>query len=213
MGLPREESGNDAWERMLGGRWYHPVSPELVAARGRAAEALARVEASGAAGREQERDAALRELLGSFGEGAQISAGLRVDYGCNIHVGRDVFVNYELVALDCAEIRIGDGVLIGPRCQLLTPIHPMDDIASRRAGFERALPIVLEENVWLGGGVVVNPGVRIGAGSVVGSGSVVTRDVPAGVFAAGVPARVVRPLSAEELDPAELPGERLRESK
>lgn len=179
-------------EKMRSGEWYEPGDSELDAARRRCQGLLARFNTPGAP--PEECRAVLGELLGSIGEGAQLMPTLRADYGFNIHLGRDVFINYDLVALDCAEISIGDGTLLGPRCQLLTPVHPVDDVAFRRSGAERAEPIVLEENVWLGGGVIVNPGVRIGAGSVVGSGSVVTRDIPSGVFVAGSPARVVREL-------------------
>ena len=179
-------------EKMCRGDWYAPGDETLDAARQRCQRLLARFNTPGT--NPAEYRVVLGELLGSVGEGAQVMPTLRADYGFNIHLGRDVFINYDLVALDCAEISIGDGALLGPRCQLLTPVHPVDDVALRRSGAERAEPIVLEDNVWLGGGVIVNPGVRIGAGSVIGSGSVVTRDIPAGVFAAGVPARIVREL-------------------
>ena len=82
---------------------------------------------------------------------------------------------------------------IGPRVQLLTPTHPVD-AEPRRAKWEAAEPIAIGDNVWLGGGVIVCPGVTIGADTVVGAGAVVTRDLPAGVVAAGVPARVLREL-------------------
>lgn len=179
-------------EKMLAGEWYEPGDPQLDTARQQCQRLLARFNAPGTD--PDECREVLGELLGSVGEGAQLMPTLRADYGFNIHLGRDVFINYDLVALDCAKISIGDGALLGPRCQLLTPVHPVDDVAFRRSGAERAEPIVLEENVWLGGGVIVNPGVRIGTGSVIGSGSVVTRDIPARVFAAGSPARVVREL-------------------
>ena len=95
------------------------------------------------------------------------------------------------MALDVARITIGDDVQIGPLVQLLTPTHPVD-AALRRAKWEAAEPIAIGDNVWLGGGVIVCPGVTIGEDTVVGAGAVVTRDLPAGVVAAGVPARVIR---------------------
>ena len=82
---------------------------------------------------------------------------------------------------------------IGPRAQLLTALHPVDDVDARRAGWESAAPITLGDNVWLAAGVIVCPGVTIGADTVVGAGSVVTRDLPAGVLAAGNPCRILRP--------------------
>jgi maltose O-acetyltransferase len=97
------------------------------------------------------------------------------------------------VCLDVATVTIGDDVQIGPNVQLLTPTHPLDP-GPRRDKWEAAQPIVIGDNVWLGGGVIVCPGVTIGADTVVGAGSVVVRDLPAGVVAVGSPARVVREL-------------------
>jgi maltose O-acetyltransferase len=146
-----------------------------------------------------ERDAALRELLGSFGEGSNIRPPFRCEYGYQIHVGTGVFANFGLVCLDVARITIGDHTQIGPGVQLLTPTHPLEP-GQRRAGWESAEPISIGANVWLGGAVVVCPGVTIGDDTVVGAGSVVTRDLPSGVLALGSPARVVRPLTASVED-------------
>ena len=83
---------------------------------------------------------------------------------------------------------------MGPRVQLLTPLHPMD-AAERTEGWESQQPITIGDRVWLGGGVIVCPGVTIGDDTVIGAGAVVTRDVPARVFAAGNPCRVIRELT------------------
>jgi maltose O-acetyltransferase len=140
-----------------------------------------------------DRDDALRELLGSFGEGSNIRPPFRCEYGYQIHVGERVFANFGLVCLDVARITIGDDTRIGPDVQLLTPTHPME-AGPRREGWESAEPITIGRNAWLGGAVVVCPGVTIGDDTVVGAASVVTRDLPAGVLAVGNPARIVRPL-------------------
>lgn len=142
---------------------------------------------------DDERDAWLRELLGSFGEGSNIRPPFRCEYGYQLHVGERVFANFGLVCLDVAPITIGDDSQLGPGVQLLTPTHPLDP-ERRRQGWEGAEPITVGRNVWLGGGVVVCPGVTIGDDAVVGAGSVVVHDVPPGVLAVGNPARVVRPL-------------------
>jgi maltose O-acetyltransferase len=92
-----------------------------------------------------------------------------------------------------ATVTIGDDVQIGPNVQLLTATHPLEP-GPRRDKWEAARPIVIGDNVWLGGGVIVCPGATIGADTVVGAGSVVVRDLPAGVVAVGSPARVVRAL-------------------
>lgn len=131
------------------------------------------------------------ELLGSLGANSHVRAPLCVDYGINIHVGQRVFINFNLTALDVARIEIGDDCQIGPNVQLLTPTHPLDP-QLRLQKLEAGEPIVLENNVWLGGGVIVCPGVRIGENSVIGAGAVVTRDIPANSVAVGNPARVVK---------------------
>jgi maltose O-acetyltransferase len=142
------------------------------------------------------RDELLRDLLGAIGEGAAIRAPLRVDYGRRVFIGARTFVNFGLVALDVAEIRIGADVQIGPNVQLLTPTHPVDP-EPRRAKWESGAPITIGDNAWLGGGVIVLPGVSVGENTVVGAGAVVTRDLPANVVAVGNPARVVRRLDED----------------
>jgi maltose O-acetyltransferase len=94
------------------------------------------------------------------------------------------------------QVTIGDRTMFGPAVQVLTPMHPMA-AAERRKGLEFAKPVCIGADVWVGGGAIICPGVTIGDGSVVGAGSVVTRDLPAGVFAAGNPCRVIRVLSEQ----------------
>jgi maltose O-acetyltransferase len=179
-------------ERMLAGDLYIADDPELGRESLRAAELTKAFNESSPAD-PAERRRILRELLGSLGEGAEIRPPFYCDYGRHTHVGAGTFVNFGLVALDVAPIRIGDDVQIGPYVQLLTPTHPLEP-ALRRAKWEAADPIAIGDNVWLGGGVIVCPGVTIGADTVVGAGAVVTSDLPAGVLAVGTPARVVRTL-------------------
>ena len=177
-------------ERMLAGDLYIADDPVLAQEAERAHSLMHEFNTSAPS------DTALRrrlltQLLGSIGEGTEIRAPLYVDYGYQIHFGARTFANYGLVALDVAPITIGDDVQIGTNVQLLTPTHPLEP-EPRRAKWEAAEPITIGDNVWLGGGVIVCPGVEIGADTVVGAGAVVTRDLPAGVLALGVPARVVR---------------------
>ncbi|MFE9252573.1 sugar O-acetyltransferase [Streptomyces sp. NPDC007088] len=179
-------------ERMLAGELYRADDPELSADALRAALLSERFNSSSASEPEARRTA-LAELLGELGEGAEIRPPLRVDYGYGIRVGAGTFVNFGAVFLDVAPITIGADVQIGPNVQLLTPTHPVEPEA-RRAKWEAAEPISIEDNVWLGGGVIVCPGVSIGENTVVGAGAVVTRDLPANVVAVGNPARVVRRL-------------------
>jgi maltose O-acetyltransferase len=179
-------------ERMLAGELYLADDPVLADEQARAARLLDRFNQTGVDDG-AERRGLLLDLLGQLGEGSEIKPPLRCDYGSRIRVGARTFVNYGLVALDVASIAIGDDVQIGPNVQLLTPTHPIDP-DTRRAKWEAAEPIVIEGNVWLGGGVIVLPGVTIGENTVVGAGSIVTKDLAPNVVAAGNPARVVRSL-------------------
>jgi maltose O-acetyltransferase len=90
-------------------------------------------------------------------------------------------------------VTIGDEVQIATHVQLLTATHPLDAV-QRRAAWEYAEPITIEDGVWLGGGVIVCPGVTVGENTVVGAGGVVVKDLPAGVLAVGNPARPIREL-------------------
>ena len=176
--------------RMLAGELYLADDPELVADLTRAQALTERYNRTGHDG-QGERDRLLRELLGGVGDRVVVRPPFRCDYGANITIGTDTFVNFDCVMLDVAPIALGQACQLAPRVQLLTAGHPIDP-EPRRIGWEYGLPIAVGDNVWLGGGAIVCPGVTIGADTVVGAGAVVTRDLPAGVVALGVPARPVR---------------------
>jgi maltose O-acetyltransferase len=101
-----------------------------------------------------------------------------------------------------APVTLGAACQVATRVQFLTATHPIDP-EPRRIGWESGAPIAIGDNVWLSGGVIVCPGVTIGDDTVVGAGAVVTRDLPAGVLAGGVPARVIREIG--ERDRIEVP--------
>lgn len=141
----------------------------------------------------EQRIELLRKLLGQIGEQNEILPPFFCDYGYNIRIGSGSFFNHNTVILDGAAVTFGDHVFVAPNCSFYTAGHPFD-IAQRNAGLEYAKPITVENNVWIGGNVVVLPGVTIGKGSVIGAGSVVTKDIPAGVLAFGNPCRVIHKL-------------------
>jgi maltose O-acetyltransferase len=187
-----QADGRTNRERMLAGDQYIAVDPDLARESNRAATLIAEFNATAGddhAGRQR----ILRELLGGIGEGTVVRPPFRCDYGYQTHIGARTFANWGLVALDVGRITIGDDVQIGPNVQLLTATHPVEP-EPRRAKWEGSRPIVIGNNVWLGGGVIVCPGVTIGENTVVGAGAVVTRDLPANVVAVGNPARVIRSL-------------------
>lgn len=177
---------------MLAGELYIADDPAISADLDRTARLAERFNTS-PADDPQRRLAALRELLGSVGEGAWVRPPFHCDYGWQIHLGPRSFVNFNAVFLDVARITIGADVQVGPNVQLLTATHPVEP-EPRRAKWEAAQPITIGNNVWLGGGAIVLAGVSIGENTVVGAGAVVTRDLPANVVAVGNPARPVRTL-------------------
>jgi maltose O-acetyltransferase len=177
-------------DRMLAGELYIADDPELARDADRAARLTHRINTADPTDGHTRR-LLLTQLLGAFGEGSEIRPPFRCDYGYQTHVGARTFANFGLISLDVATVTIGDDVQIGPNVQLLTATHPVA-AGPRRDKWEAAKPIVIGDNVWLGGGAIVCPGVTIGANTVVGAGAVVVRDLPADVVAVGNPARVVR---------------------
>ena len=178
-------------EKMLAGELYDPFDPQLVSERERARSLSQRLNATQESDAE-ERRRILVELFGSGGETAWMQPPFYCDYGCNIHLGKRVFFNFNCTVLDVCEVRIGDYTLFGPGVQILTPLHPLD--AKLRRSQENGKPIEIGSDVWVGGGALILAGVRIGSRSVIGAGSVVTRDIPDDVVAAGNPCRVLRHL-------------------
>jgi maltose O-acetyltransferase len=188
--------GRTARERMLGGDPYDPLDDELVAGRARA-RSLTRSYNETADSEQERRATILSELLGGAGAGVWIEPPFRCDYGSNIYLGRNVFLNFDCVVLDCARVEIGDATLLGPCVQIYAATHPLA-AGQRRAGVEYALPVTIGADVWIGGASVICPGVTVGPGTVVGAGSIVVADLPAGVVAAGNPCRVLRALAPDE---------------
>ena len=187
-------------ERMLRGELYIADDRDNAAEFVRVQELLASFNGS-APGAGDERDALLRRMLRYVGEGVVVRPPFFCEYGA-IRIGDGTFINVDAVMLDVMPITIGAACQIGTRVQLLTASHPLDP-EPRRIGWEYGRSITIADNVWLGGGAIVCPGVSIGEDSVVGAGAVVSRDLPAGVVAAGVPARVLREIG--EGDRIEVP--------
>jgi maltose O-acetyltransferase len=178
---------------MLSGRMYDDLTPELIAARARSVGLTDAYNRS--FGQPQaEREALLRAFLRQVGPGAHFEPSFRCEFGFNISIGRNFYANFDCVMLDGGEITIGDNVLLGPRAGIYTSNHAIDP-GERVAGGCYAKPVTIGNRVWVGGSVQINQGVTIGDDAIIGSGSVVTRDVPAGVIAAGVPCKVLREIT------------------
>jgi maltose O-acetyltransferase len=181
------------YQKMVAGDWYrYRLSEELGEITARNHEASRRL--SEVYREDPEKGLALfRDVVGSVGEGVDFRPPFYVEYGHHLTIGRGTFINTDFLALGGGAITIGEDVLIGPGVRFYTPNHPLDP-EHRRAGYERVQPIVVGDNVWIGGSAVVLPGVTIGDDSIVGAGSVVTKDVPPRTVVAGNPARVIREL-------------------
>jgi len=130
----------------------------------------------------------LKNLFGRIGGDIEIEPIFNCDYGKNIIVGENFYVNFGCVILDCAEVEIGDNCFIGPQVGIYTSCHPIE----RNSGVEFAKPITIGDNCWIGGHATINPGVELGNNVVVASGSVVTKNFPDNVVIAGNPARVIK---------------------
>jgi len=179
-------------EKMLAGELYDPLDKQLSEERLQARLLLHELNDT----REDQpgiRNGILRKLLPNVDASVWLQPPFYCDYGTNIVAGKNVFFNFNCVVLDVTTVTIGDRTLFGPNVQLYTATHPMNHDV-RVSGLEFAKSIHIGSDVWIGGSVVICPGVRIGDRSVIGAGSVVTRDIPANMFAAGNPCRIIRPI-------------------
>lgn len=186
-------------EKMLAGQWYNAnFDSELATERAFVKDLCLELNST----RMQElnrRKKILREILPHVdADAVEILSPFMVDYGYNIYLGAGTFLNHNCYLMDCAEIRLGKKVFVGPNCGFYTAIHPLD-IIKRAEGLEIAKPIIIGDDVWIGGDVTILPGVKIGSGSVIGAKSLVTKDIPANVMAFGNPARVVKRIGLETL--------------
>ena len=177
-----------AKEKMLAGESYNFLDPDLEAERQKAKVLFQRFNQIEA---EPEHRTILQQMLGEIGQNSTIWPPFYCSYGKNTYLGDHVFLSYMCTILDNNEVRIGNHVMIGPTVQIYTAAHDLQVVA-RNQGWEVAKPIVIEENVWIGGGAILLPGVKIGRNAVVGAGAVVSRNVPADTVVAGNPATVIR---------------------
>lgn len=183
-------------KRVLSGKMYNDLTPELVQERKRAVE-LTNAYNESYGQPSQVREPLLRKIVAEMGEDVFFEPDFRCEFGYNIKIGSHFYANFGCVMLDCGGIEIGDHVLFGPRVSIYTARHAFDP-QERAAGACFAKKVKIGNNVWVGGGVHMDYGITIGDNSVIGAGSVITRDVPANVVAAGSPCRVLREITEED---------------
>lgn len=145
----------------------------------------------------EKREEILKKLLPNMKKDVIILSPFYTDYGYNCIIGEKTFINHNAYLMDGAEIKIGRNCFIGPNCSIYTADHPIC-FEERNIGLEKALPIIIKDNVWIGGDVTILPGVVIGENSVIGAKSLVTKDIPANVVAFGNPCRVIRKISEKD---------------
>ncbi|WP_315068727.1 sugar O-acetyltransferase [uncultured Clostridium sp.] len=145
----------------------------------------------------EKMDELIRDILGKTDEKITVKQPFNCDYGKNIQVGNNFFANYNCTILDIGRVIIGENVRVAPNVSIYTAGHPIHPL-SRNSGYEYGIEVIIGDNVWLGGSVVINPGVKIGNNVVIGSGSVVTKDIPDNVIAAGNPCKVIREITEED---------------
>lgn len=189
---------NEIRERMRSGKLYECTDSVLQEQQRQALELLyeynsARPSETG------KKSRLLRLMFAEVGDDCYIEAPLWANWGGkNVHLGSGVYANFNLTLVDDGEIFIGDHVMLGPGVTLCTAAHPISPPLRLRQ-VQYNLPVRICSNVWLGGNVFVLPGVTIGENSVIGAGSVVTKDIPANVVAAGVPCRIMRSITEDDL--------------
>lgn len=188
-------------ERMIAGEFYNPNDKVLILARVRArmlADRFNRTKAWNI----PYRTRLIKKMFPNGADGAFFEPNIRIEYGFNVKFGKNFYMNFDCQLLDVAPIEIGDNVMFGPRVTVATPMHPF--VSEERAisaysdgvhDWEYARPVKIGDNVWVASSATICGGVTIGSDTVIAAGSVVTRDIPSGVLAAGVPCKVIRPIT------------------
>ena len=145
----------------------------------------------------KKREELVRGIFSSVGSNVVINKPFHCDYGCNISIGDNFYANYDCIFLDVNKITIGNNVFLGPRVCLYTAGHPIDKDV-RNTQLEYGKPIIIGDDVWIGGNSVVLPGVTIGSNVVIGAGSIVNKDIPSNVVACGNPCKVIRKITIND---------------
>ena len=139
----------------------------------------------------ENKDKIIKNLFAKTGKQIMVEQSFWCDYGYNIYVGENFYMNHNCVILDGAKVEFGNDVFIAPNCGFYTAGHPLD-YEIRNKGLEYAKSIKVGNNVWIGGNVIVLPGVTIGDNVVIGAGSIVNKDIPSNCVAVGNPCKVIK---------------------
>ncbi len=186
-------------EKMLAGKIYDPSDRTLEDMR-KKAHRLSKDYNDTYDDENKKRSEILKNLIPDMGDGTYIQGPIQFDYGVHTSFGINCYANFNFTVLDCCHVTIGNDVFFGPNCTIATPIHPLlpeeRKLRRRENGtlydLEYAKPVIIEDDCWIASNVTICGGVTIGSGCVIGAGSLVTKDIPAGTFAAGNPCKVIR---------------------
>lgn len=188
-------------EKMLSGEFYDTRDSELRSLSSNGKDIM-RIYNNLPAENTDLRNEIIRTLFGYCGENVRVNQPVFVDYGCNIYLGSNSLINMNCTLLDTGKITIGENTLIGPDVRIYTAVHPIMadermyiDESGKTATRTKTAPVVIGNNVWIGGGTIILPGVTIGDNTVIGAGSVVTKSVSANSVACGNPCKVKKSLS------------------
>ncbi|MEE3607520.1 sugar O-acetyltransferase [Avibacterium paragallinarum] len=184
-------------QKMLAGFAHKPNDRELAQLRLENKKRLFQYNTQICPSEIEKRTALIQQILGKSKGIPHINAPFFCDYGCFIEVGENFFANYHCTLLDSGGIKIGDNVMFAPNVSLYTVGHPLDP-ELRQQDWEQALPIIIGNNVWIGGNTVILGGVTIGDNSVIGAGSLVNKNIPANSLAMGSPAKVIRQINEQD---------------
>lgn len=195
--MRKQFSEEEERRRMMEGKLYLPTGEELLADQAVCLERLYEYNHTRPS-QNKEREALLKEMFAEIGEGVYLEPPFHANWaGHHVHMGKNVYANYNLTLVDDGEIYIGDYTMIGPNVTIATAGHPVLP-ELRQEAYQFNIPVHIGKNVWIGAGVIILPGVTVGDNTVIGAGSVVTKDIPSDVVAVGNPCRVLRPIGEKD---------------
>lgn len=178
-------------KKMLNGKYYYPGFDFALFLEKQACKRLCYQYNNTSPENIRLRSNIMTKILAKSGKNFLIEQPFMCDYGYNIEIGENFCSSHNLLILDPAKVIFGDNVFVGPNCGFYTSIHPINS-KQRKVGLEKAKPIVVGNNVWFGGNVVVLPGVTIGDNAVIGAGSIVSNDIPPNTLSVGTPCKVIK---------------------
>ncbi len=185
------------YERMVNGLIYDPGDQEIMAEQSTFQEGLREFNLMKPSESEKKQKY-MKEVFAECGENCYIELPFHANWGGHhLHLGDYVYANFNLTLVDDGHIYVGNHVMFGPNVMITTANHPVDP-KLRLRGLQYNKDVRIDDNAWIGAGVMILPGVHIGKNSVIGAGSVVTRDIPENVVAVGNPCRVMREISERD---------------